>query len=120
MWLDFLAIRMESKKAEGMKFVVNLITPDNGEKYAIEMSNSTLTSIKGYQADKADLTITINRIDLEKIMMGASSFDDQIAAGKATFVGNRKPYEQLKSMLVQFMHGFRDIAGNEVISARCI
>jgi hypothetical protein len=53
-------------------------------------------------------------------MMGASSFDDQIAADKATFVGNRKPYEQLKSILVQFMHGFRDIAGNEVISARCI
>jgi alkyl sulfatase BDS1-like metallo-beta-lactamase superfamily hydrolase len=113
MWLDFLAIRMDSKKAEGMKFAVNLITPDNGEKFTIEMSNSTLTSVKGYQADKPDLTITINRVDLEKIMMGASSFDDQIAAGKATFVGNRKPYEQLKSILVQFSMGFEILPGTK-------
>jgi alkyl sulfatase BDS1-like metallo-beta-lactamase superfamily hydrolase len=30
LWLNFLGISMDSKKAEGMKFVVNLVTPDNG------------------------------------------------------------------------------------------
>lgn len=33
LWLDFLAIRLDSKKADGITFVINLVTPDNGEKY---------------------------------------------------------------------------------------
>ena len=51
-WLDFVGISMDPKKAEGMHFVINLVTPDNGEKYVVEMSNATLTNIKGVQAPK--------------------------------------------------------------------
>jgi alkyl sulfatase BDS1-like metallo-beta-lactamase superfamily hydrolase len=101
-WLDFLAIRMDSRKAAGMKFVINLVTPDNGEKFAVEMSNSTLTNIKGVLAKKPDLTITVNRTDLDQVMMGRSTFEDLLAADKAKFEGDRKPYEQLKGILVQF------------------
>ena len=46
------------------------VTPDNGEKFVVEMSNATLTAISGYQASDADLTITINRSDLEQVMLG--------------------------------------------------
>jgi alkyl sulfatase BDS1-like metallo-beta-lactamase superfamily hydrolase len=111
LWLDFLGIRLDSSKAEGVEFVINLVTPDNGERYVVELSNSTLTNIEGFQAKDADLTVTINRSDLEKTMMGAVSFDDQIKAGKATLVGDRKPYEQLKGMLVQFDMGFEILPG---------
>ncbi|MBW2670042.1 MAG: MBL fold metallo-hydrolase, partial [Deltaproteobacteria bacterium] len=61
LWLDFVAIRLDSKKAEGVEFVINLITPDNAEEYVVELSNATLTNIKGFQAKDADLTITIDR-----------------------------------------------------------
>ena len=111
LWLDFLAIRLDSKKAEGINFVINLITPDNGEKFIVELSNATLTNIKGFQADKPDLAITINRSDLEETMMGVVSFDDQIKAGKAELEGDSKPYEQLKGMLVQFDLGFEILPG---------
>lgn len=111
LWLDFLAVRLDSKKAEGHQFVINLVTPDNGEKYVVELSNATLTNIMGYQAANADLTITINRSDLEKTMMGAVSFDDQIAAGKAQLSGDRKPFDLLKGMLVQFDIGFEILPG---------
>jgi len=111
LWLDFLGIRLDSKKAEGLNFVINLVTPDNGEKFVVELSNGTLTNIKGYQAGKPDLTVTINRSDLEKTMMGAVRFDDQIKAGKAKLEGDRKPYEQLKGMLVQFDLGFEILPG---------
>ena len=102
LFLDFLGIRMDSKKAEGMQFKINVALPDNGEKYVLEMSNATLTNISGYQADDADLTITINRSDLETVMIGAATFDEQIEAGKAKLQGNREVYDQLKSTLVQF------------------
>jgi alkyl sulfatase BDS1-like metallo-beta-lactamase superfamily hydrolase len=45
LFLNFLGIRMDSRKAEGMRFTINLITPDNGEKFLIELENSTLTNI---------------------------------------------------------------------------
>ena len=110
-WLDFLGISMDPRKAEGMRFTINLMTPDNGEKYLIELSNATLTNIKGEQAAKPDLTITLNRADLDQVMMGASSFDDLIKAGKAKFEGDRKPFEQLRGLMVAFHPNFEILPG---------
>jgi alkyl sulfatase BDS1-like metallo-beta-lactamase superfamily hydrolase len=111
LWLDFLGVRLDSKKAEGKQFKINLLTPDNGEKFIVELSNATLTNIEGFQADDADLTITINRTDLEKTMMGAVTFDDQIKSGKAKLKGSREPYDQLKTLLVHFDLGFEIMPG---------
>ncbi len=111
LWLDFLAIRLDSTKADGKAFKINLNTPDNKEKFVVELSNATLTNIEGYQADDADLTITINRKDLLQTMMGAVTFDEQIKSGKAKLKGDRKPYEQLKEMLVHFDIGFEMMPG---------
>ena len=110
-WLDFLGISMDPRKAEGMRFTINLVTPDNGEKYLIELSNATLTNIKGEQAAKPDLTITLNRVDLNQVMMGASTFDDLINAGKAKFEGDRKPFDQLRSLMVVFRPNFEILPG---------
>ncbi|MBL8413991.1 MAG: MBL fold metallo-hydrolase [Propionivibrio sp.] len=115
-WLDFLGISMDPRKAEGMRFTINLVTPDNGEKYLIELSNATLTNIKGEQAAKPDLTITLNRSDLNQVMMGASTFDDLINVGKAKFEGDRKPFDQLRSLMVVFRPNFEILPGTAPIS----
>ena len=75
------------------------------------MSNATLTNVEGYRADDADLSITIDRSDLETVLMGAATFDAQIDAGKAKLRGNREVYEQLKSTLVTFELGFEIMPG---------
>ena len=54
LFLNFLAIRMNSRKAEGLRFTMNLVTPENGEKFIVELENATLTIIKGFQAEKPD------------------------------------------------------------------
>jgi alkyl sulfatase BDS1-like metallo-beta-lactamase superfamily hydrolase len=113
LWLDFLGIRLDSKKAEGMKFTINLLTPDNGEQFVVEMSNSTLTNIKGFQAKNPDLTITVNRSDLESVMGGQTTFDALILAGKAKFEGDRTPFDQLKGILVQFTPDFEIVPGTK-------
>src|SRR6185503_10302491 len=41
LFLNFLGIRMDSRKAEGLRFTMNLITPDNGEKFVVELENAT-------------------------------------------------------------------------------
>jgi alkyl sulfatase BDS1-like metallo-beta-lactamase superfamily hydrolase len=111
LWLDFLGIRLDSDLAGDREFTINLVTPDNGEEFTVELSNGTLTNIEGFQADDADLTITINRADLVQVMMGAVSFDDQVAAGKARLEGDRSPYDDLKGMLVHFDVGFEMLPG---------
>ena len=53
LFLNFLGIRMDSRKAEGMRFTINLITPDNGEKFLVELENATLTEHQGLSRRQA-------------------------------------------------------------------
>ena len=113
LFLNFLGIRMDARKAEGMRFTINLITPDNGEKFLIELENATLTNIKGFQADKPDLTLTINRSDLEQTMMGAKTLEAQIADGTAKVQGDASILTQLASTMVEFDPRFEIMPGTK-------
>ena len=53
----------------------------------------------------------MNRADLNQVMMGVSSFDDLIKAGKAKFEGDRKPFDQLRGILVAFTPDFEILPG---------
>jgi alkyl sulfatase BDS1-like metallo-beta-lactamase superfamily hydrolase len=110
-WLDFIGISMDPKRAEGIKFTINLVTPDDGLRFVVEMSNATLTTITGFQAKNPDLTVTVNRADLNQVMMGRNTFDDLIAAGKAKFEGNRTGFDQLRAILVPFTPDFEILPG---------
>ncbi len=111
LFLDFVGIRMDSRKAEGMEFTINLITPDNGEKFVIELSNATLTNIEGFLSDDPDLTVTINRSDLLQVMMGAKTMATQIADGVAKVEGDTSVIEQLASILAVFTPNFEMLPG---------
>ena len=79
---------MDSKQAEDMEFSINLITPDNGEKFAIELLNATSTNVEGFLNADPDLTMTIDRSDLSNIMIGQKSFAASIGDGTAQVDGN--------------------------------
>ena len=111
LWLDFIGVMLDSTRVEGKSFSINLVTPDNGEKYAIELSNATLTNIEGFQVDEPDLTITLNRSDLNAIMMGTTTFDDLLKKEKVKFDGNREPFDLLRSSLVRFAMDFEVLPG---------
>ncbi|KQU90410.1 hypothetical protein ASD00_03270 [Ensifer sp. Root31] len=112
-FLNYLAIQMDSRKAVGMHFKINLSTPDNGEKFVVEMSNATLTTIVGYQADDADLTITIDRRELEDVMIGTAKLSDKVSAGKAKMDGNPQVLTQLASTMVEFDNWFEVLPGTK-------
>ena len=111
LFLEFIGIRMDSKKAENFAFKINLITPDNGEKFVAELSNATFTVIEGQQVNDADLTITINRTDLEMVMMGVKTLQAQIDDGTAKLSGNPKVLKQLAGTLSEFSVAFEIIPG---------
>ena len=118
LFLNFLGIRMDSRKAEGMRFTMNLVTPDNGEKFIVELENATLTNIKGFQADKPDLTLTINRTDLEQTMMGAKTLEAQLADGTAKVQGDVAILKQLASTFVDFDPRFEIMPGTKARGAK--
>ena len=113
LFLDFLGIRMDSTQAEDFEFTINLSTPDNGEKYVIELSNATLTNIEGYLADDPDLAITINRSDLEQVMMGVKSFTAQIEDSTAQTEGDLGVLGLLASTMVDFDLFFEVLPGTK-------
>jgi alkyl sulfatase BDS1-like metallo-beta-lactamase superfamily hydrolase len=113
LWLDYLAILLDSRKAEGLGFVVNFVIPDKDERFILELSNSTLTNIPGFQAPHADLTVTINRADLELVMMRKATFASQAAAGQARLDGNAQVLEQLLGCLSSFDPAFEIMPGTK-------
>ena len=101
-WWDAIAIRVDSRKADGLTFKLNFVVPDQDEQLVVEMSNATLTNIVGQRAPDADATLTISRADLLPVMMQQASLATQIQAGKATLSGNAEVLEQLARTLVAF------------------
>jgi alkyl sulfatase BDS1-like metallo-beta-lactamase superfamily hydrolase len=118
LFLNFLAIRIDSRKAEGMRFTMNLVTPDNREEFLIELENATLTNIKGFQSAKPDLTLTINRSDLEQTMMGAKTLEAQLADGTAKAQGNIGILKQLAAMFVDFDPRFEVMPGTKATATK--
>jgi alkyl sulfatase BDS1-like metallo-beta-lactamase superfamily hydrolase len=90
-----------------------VLTPDNGEKFIVELENATLTNIKGFQAQKPDLTLTINRSDLEQTMMGAKTLEAQIADGTAKVDGDAVILKQIASTMVDFDPRFEIMPGTK-------
>jgi alkyl sulfatase BDS1-like metallo-beta-lactamase superfamily hydrolase len=116
-FLDFLGIRLDPEKAQGDSFVVNLITPDNGEQYVVELSNGTLTSLAGFTSEEADLTITLDRTDIEDAMIGIRPLQQQVADGTARLEGDESVLMRLAQMLVTFELGFEILPGTGGIPA---
>jgi alkyl sulfatase BDS1-like metallo-beta-lactamase superfamily hydrolase len=117
LFLNFLGIRMDSRKAEGIRFTINLVTPDNGEKFLIELENATLTNIAGFQAAKPDLTLTIKRSDLEQTMMGKKTLEAQIKDGTAQAQGDLSVLAKLGSAMVDFDPRFEIMPGTKSLAA---
>jgi alkyl sulfatase BDS1-like metallo-beta-lactamase superfamily hydrolase len=113
LFLNFLGIRMDSRKAEGMKFTMNLVTPDSGEKFVIELNNATLTNLPGFLAENPDLSLTINRADLEQTMMGVKTLEAQIQDGTAKVQGDVSILAKLAATMVDFDPLFEVLPGTK-------
>lgn len=110
-FLDYLGIRLDSTKVGNAAFVMNVVTPDNGEKFVVELSNGTLTSLQGFLSAHPDLTLTINRSDLENAMLGTDPLLQQVASGTAVIDGDPSILMDLAGALTQFEPTFAIMPG---------
>jgi len=110
-WWDAVAIRVDSSKADAMTFVINFVTPDNGERFIIEMSGGTLTSIQGYLAEDPDAEIRIDRAALEPAIAGETTLGALLQQGRGTVTGDTGVLTELASTLVAFDPAFEIMPG---------
>jgi alkyl sulfatase BDS1-like metallo-beta-lactamase superfamily hydrolase len=110
-FLDYLGIRLDSGAVGDAAFVLNLVTPDNGEQFVVELSNGTLTSLQGFLAESPDLTLTIDRADLERAMTGEAPLIEQVTAGTAVLDGDPSILLSLAGMLKTFTPDFAIMPG---------
>lgn len=110
-FLDFLGIRLRSEAVAEQEFTINLVIPDTGEKYVIELSNGTLTNLAGFQAKDPTLTMNVNRRDLEEAMTGESTMPELIEDGRLQLAGDASVLEVLAGAMVHFELGFELLPG---------
>jgi alkyl sulfatase BDS1-like metallo-beta-lactamase superfamily hydrolase len=110
-WWDAVATRVDSGLADGTNFTMNFSSPDTQQNFVVEMSGGTLSNIEGYLSDDADVTITMNRSDLEMVIMGQETLASQLQAGVGTVTGNQAVLLQLSSVLVTFNSSFEVMPG---------
>lgn len=99
---DYLGVRMNAKKAEGEDFSINLVLPDKNEQYLLELKNSHLNNIKGVQSENAEQTVTIDRADLNRLMLKEVSPVRLVFEGKLKSSGNPLLLAKLFGMLDDF------------------
>ncbi|WP_371365709.1 alkyl/aryl-sulfatase [Pseudomonas sp. QL9] len=106
---DYLGVRLNAGKAEGEDFAINLVLPDLKQQYLLELKNSHLNNIQGVQSDKAGQTVTIDRVDLNRLLLKQVNPVVLIAEGKLKSSGNPLLLPKLFGMLDDFDFWF-DIA----------
>ena len=79
--------------------------------FIIELRNSTLTNSKGFQSPAADLSIEVNRSDIEAIMVGRTTLIALAGEGKAKLSGDTTILQTLKDVLVEFTADFDIMPG---------
>ena len=110
-WWDAVATRVDSGLADATNFTINFSSPDTQQNFVVEMSGGTLSNIEGYLSDDADVTITMNRSDLETVIMGQETLASQLQAGVGTVTGDQAVLLQLASVLVTLNSSFEVMPG---------
>ena len=111
-WWDSVGTRVDSSLADGNDYIVNFITPDTDQTFVIEMSSGTLSNIEGYLSDEADATITINRTDLDTVIMGQATLSEQLQNDLGSLEGDASVLLSMAAVLTVFSPGFEVLPGS--------
>jgi alkyl sulfatase BDS1-like metallo-beta-lactamase superfamily hydrolase len=78
---DFIALRLNHEKTDGMKADINITFTDTNEIWALELSNSVLNSTKGRVLKNPNLKLTGSRQALLAWMLQGKKLSELVQAG---------------------------------------
>lgn len=112
LFFDYLGVKLNGEKAANTILTLNFVFPDRNEKYLVELNNGSLHHIKGYQSDKADATMTINREVLNQIILKQKTIASTQSNNELTIQGNANALNQLLSFIDNFDFWFNIVTPN--------
>ena len=86
--LDSVAVRIDGREAEGESLTLNLVIPDRGETWFVELSNSNLSYVLVDETKSADTTLTVDMSDLLRLMTGNMPVTEIISLGASSIDGS--------------------------------
>ncbi len=113
MYLDYLGMRLDGKKAQGKKMSINLNLTDKKQQYAIKLQNSVLIYTANKRLDNADVSVSLPRSVLDAINLRETTLDDELKKRTVSIDGDRNKLRELLGMLVAFTPTFNIITPNE-------
>ncbi len=112
MYLDFMGIRLNSQKALGKKYVINLNFTDNKEQYALVVQNSVLIYTPQKQIQGADATVNITRSAFDQLTMKKITIADAKQNGSLNVEGNAAKLDEFMGLFDNFSMSFNIITPN--------
>ncbi len=99
---DYLGVRLNGPKAEGLTLTVNWTFTDSGETAAMTLQNSALTARPNTHHGAADITVTTDRRSLADLIMAQTSLPDLQADGRIIVDGARDRFTHFLTLIDQF------------------
>ncbi|OWP49739.1 alkyl/aryl-sulfatase [Pseudomonas nitroreducens] len=101
-FFDFLAIRLDSDKAQGHDMLMNWEFTDLGKNYAVTLRNGVLTHRNDEKNPDAKVTIKLAKATLDRISLRQLDFPTAIKQGDIKLEGDSKALGGLLGMVDSF------------------
>ena len=85
---DFIAMRLNHQKVDGMKVDISMTFTDLKETWALELSNSVLNSTKGRVLKNPQVSLTLTRPAFLGLLLAGKKLPDLIQAGAVKLEGD--------------------------------
>ena len=102
MIFDFLAVRLDRQKVDGLTLATQVNFTDANETYALELSNAVLNNTKGRQLSHPDATLSLTRAAFFKMLLAKVPLPKLVEAGEAKIEGNPKALGAVLTNLMEF------------------
>lgn len=106
---DFMGVRLNAAKAEGLHIVLNWHFSDsgtNGKRYVLNLENSALTWMADSTSAQADASLTLTRGTLDRILARQLAPKDAVQTGLIKVEGNAQAFGGLLSLQDSFAPDF--------------
>jgi alkyl sulfatase BDS1-like metallo-beta-lactamase superfamily hydrolase len=99
---DFIALRLNHEKTDGMKAAISMVFSDSNEVWALELSNSVLNNTRGRVLKNPDVTITLTRPAFLAMLLQGKKLPELMQAGMVKVEGNPQSFGAVVANIMNF------------------
>ncbi len=104
---DYVALRLNHEKTDGMRAAIAMVFTDTNEVWALELSNAVLNNTRGRVLPKPDVTLTLTRPAFLAMLLQGKTLAELTQAGMVTVDGDPKAFGAVFANVVAFDPTFK-------------